>query len=275
MSLFRICRIAGNTFLEAVRQKFFLFLALIALGLLGSVLYFQRFDFGSSELKFIADFGSGAIVFFGSILSIVMMAQLFFAEIENRTALTILAKPVHRWEFLAGKFCGVAALLGVFILLMIIVLGAFLYYRESQIVAQYAELFQGRRIINYVGLFVFGWTQWLKYCVLISLTLFFASFSNTNLFSVVISFMVLIICQIQYVAIEVVTRMDPSWYTWAVEHVALIFPNFQNYNLLVPMVFSANAGVPWSLAGSVTLFSLVYVLVYLGLAVFSFRRREI
>ena len=75
-SFTRIRLIAGNTFLEAVRQKFFGSLLLIALALVGSS-FFQQFDFGAGELKFIGDFGFGALFFFGSILSIAATTQLF------------------------------------------------------------------------------------------------------------------------------------------------------------------------------------------------------
>ena len=56
-SLQRIRLIAANTFLEAVRQKFFSALLLISVGLIFSASFFQQFDFGTNELKFIIDFG--------------------------------------------------------------------------------------------------------------------------------------------------------------------------------------------------------------------------
>jgi len=275
MSAFhRIYRIAANTFLEAVRQRFFTFIVLIALALVCSVTYFRRFDFGSSELKFITDFGTGAIVFFGSILSIVMMAQLFFNEIENRTALTILAKPVHRWEFLAGKFTGVAWLMGVFMLLMAVVLGGVLYLRENELMQKLPQAFEAGRIVQYDGLFLYAFTQWLKYCVLMSITLFISSFSNTNLFSVVMSFMMLIICQVQYVALDSWRAIESPFVSALVWLLSKLFPNFQMYNLAMETIFPTK-GVAWGLCGEVTLYSIVYVLLFFGLAVFSFRRREI
>ena len=109
-ALGQVWKIARLTFLEAVRQRFFNFLVLLSLALIGSANFFRQFDFGPQELRFISDFGLGGITFFGSILAIVATAQLFFGEIENRTALTMLAKPVRRWSFIAGKLLGVALL---------------------------------------------------------------------------------------------------------------------------------------------------------------------
>ena len=96
----RMWLIAGNTVLEASRQKLFNFLLLLALALVAGVQGFRDFNFGAPELKFLADFGFGAMAFFGSALTIVATAQLFFSEIEQRTALTLLAKPVWRAEFI-------------------------------------------------------------------------------------------------------------------------------------------------------------------------------
>lgn len=271
----RTFRIGANTFLEAVRQKFFTFIVLIAIALVASATYFQRFDFGSSELKFIADFGSGAIVFFGSILSIVIMAQLFFNEVENRTALTILAKPVHRWEFLAGKLMGVTWLLGVFMILMAVVLAGVLYFRETQLMERFPAAFEAGRLVHYDGLFLYAWTQWLKYCVLMAITLFVASFSNTNLFTVVMSFMVLIICQVQYVALDSWRAIESPILAGLVWLFAKVFPNFQMYNLTMETVFPIQGSVAWGLCAEVTLYSLIYIFVFFLLAVWSFRRREI
>ncbi|MEY4488144.1 MAG: hypothetical protein RIQ79_652, partial [Verrucomicrobiota bacterium] len=132
-SFSRLALIASNTFLEAVRQRLFNFLLLLAVGLVASAQFFRDFNFGSSELKFIADFGFGALVFFGSALTITTTAQLFFSEIENRTALTLLAKPIWRAEFVFGKFVGVFAVIGVFCALTIGLMMALLWHREGQL----------------------------------------------------------------------------------------------------------------------------------------------
>ena len=49
-------------------------------------------------------------------------AQLF-SELENRTALTLLAKPVWRAEFVLRKFLGSSSSLGIFCALLAALLG--------------------------------------------------------------------------------------------------------------------------------------------------------
>ena len=90
-SVQRIRLIATNTFLEAVRQKFFSAILLISVGLIIFASFFQQFDFGTNELKFIIDFGFGAIFFFGSILSI---AISFFVAQADKTMHAVNTKSV-------------------------------------------------------------------------------------------------------------------------------------------------------------------------------------
>src|SRR5215208_802106 len=128
----RTLLIAQNTLLEAARQKLFNFFLFLALALVIGARWFRDFNFGAPELKFLADCGFGAMAFFGAALTIAATAQLFFSEIENRTALTLLAKPVWRTEFVVGKFLGVAALVAIFCALLTGLLAAVLAWREGQ-----------------------------------------------------------------------------------------------------------------------------------------------
>ena len=269
----RLGIIAGNTFLEAVRQKLFLFLLLLAIGLVASALFFREFNFGSSELKFISDFGFGALVFFGSALTITTTAQLFFSEIENRTALTLLAKPLWRAEFVFGKFLGVFAVIGVFCALTIGLMLALLYHRETQLMGASPEDFANGRLIAYGDLVIVGLLQWLKFGVLTAIVLLIASFSNTNLFTVVTGFFVLVICHLQYLARDQWHNVDNVFLSGTVRTLGLIFPNFQLFNLADEI--GQGGGVSGAVALRVAGYGLAYIAVIGGLAVYSFRNREI
>lgn len=272
-SLNRLGLIAGNTFLEAVRQKLFNFLLLLAIGLVASAQFFREFNFGSSELKFIADFGFGALVFFGSALTIATTAQLFFSEIENRTALTLLAKPLWRAEFVFGKFLGVFAVIGVFCALTIGLMLALLWHREGQLMEMNPDSFLDGRLIAYGDLVIVGVLQWIKFGVLSAIVLLIASFSNTNLFTVVTGFFVLVICHLQYLARDAWGTVDNAFVGIVVQVLSFIFPNFQLFNLADEI--GQGAGVEGAVALRVAAYGLAYIAAIGGLAVYSFRNREI
>lgn len=279
----RLGLIARNTFLEAVRQKFFNVLVVLSIAMIVSANFFRQFDFGSSELKFIADFGMGAVLLFGSILSVVVTAQLFFSEIENRTALTMLAKPVHRWEFIVGKFLGVFLVLFAFVGLMMFLLGCVLYMRESSLMETNPSQFENGRLVSYVGLFQLMLSELLKFSLLAGITLFIASFSNTNLYTVIISFFVMIICQLQYIAVDNWHDLGNPILRGLVWLLSLLFPNLQMFNvgelLIFPKAENLLTTAPTQLSTGaylgLLLYGTIYTMALLGLSAYSFRRREI
>lgn len=274
-SVTRIRLIAENTFLEAVRQKFFNALLLISIALVASSTFFQQFDFGTSELKFITDFGFGALFFFGSILAIAATTQLFFSEIENRTALTLLAKPIYKLEFLAGKFVGASMLMFIFTTVIMLVLAGILYWRENELMARLGEAFIQGRLVHYGDLIVFGLLQWIKFCVLSAITLFIASFSNTNLYTIVVSFFMLIICQLQYIAQDAYSSIESIAVQWLVRLPSLIFPNFQLFNVGDQLVFGLENQLSHDAVLIIAGYGLIYTVVFILLAQVNFKRREI
>lgn len=269
----RICVIAQNTMLEAVRQRLFAFLALVSIAVVVSALFFRDFNFGSSELKFISDFGLGALTLFGSVLAIVTTAQLFFSEIENRTVLTVLAKPVFRSEFVLGKFLGVLLILLVFVVLVATALVSVLFWRERQLMESNPAAFAHGSLVAYGGLVVVAALQWLKFALTAALTLLVASYANTNLFTVAVSFLILVICHLQHLAHDAWSHASTSVAKMAARVLALLFPNFQLFNLGEEI--ASGGSVSGELALRVASYAAIYILVVLALAIFSFRQREI
>jgi ABC-type transport system involved in multi-copper enzyme maturation permease subunit len=133
------------------------------------------------------------------------------------------------------------------------------------------EIFHPREhLISYGHILVVGALQWLKFGVLAAITLLIASFSNTNLFTVVMSFFVLIICHLQSLAHSFYAKAGALTPPVRVllETLTRIFPNFQLFNL-------ADHGWDGPLALRVAAYALVYIAAFGALAVYSFRRREI
>lgn len=276
--------IARLTFLEAVRQRFFNFVVVLMLALIGSASFFRKFDFGASELRFVANFGMGGLEFFGAILAIVATAQLFFSEMENRTALTLLAKPVRRWSFIAGKLLGVMMLMLVFVALLTLALGLYLWWREGQLIDRWHEALLAKDVetefpdtlrVQFGGLALDALLQWVKFDVLAAITLLVASYSNTNLFTIVISFFMYLICQLQYIAMDTLGDMKVEALKRLVKLLGLIFPNFQLYSVGDMLIFYSKNPVPPAAVEKALLYGGVYILVYLALGAYCFRSREI
>ena len=269
----RVRWIAGNTFREAVRQRLLLLLIMVAATMTGGALFFSDFHFGSSELKFVTDVGFGALAFFGAILSIVSSAQFFFDEIERRTVLTVLAKPVWRAEFVLGKLGGVLLLLLVFCGLVTALLAGLLWWRETGLMKAHPGTFETGRVVAYAGVAWCGLVQWLKLSVLAALTLLVASYARSSLLAIMAGFVALVIGQLQYLARDFYGMMDSSLARGGVWLGGLLFPNFQLFDVTDRV--GAGETLSAGLIGGLAAYALAYMSVYGGLAVYCFRHREL
>src|SRR6184192_277595 len=126
--MYRTLVILRHTFLEAVLQP--IYPLLLALGSAIMLIFGLLPFFTLSE-----DTVMFKSVCLDIILLLVLIATLFatsksiFEEIEDRTMLTLMSKPLYKWEVLLGKYLGIilAALLAVIVLGAILALGT--WYR--------------------------------------------------------------------------------------------------------------------------------------------------
>lgn len=113
----RVWAIAINTFREAVRDK-------VLYGVLGFACLILLFTLALAELslhqqrRVVLDIGLASISLFSVVIAIFLGSSLLYKEIERKTLYVILPKPIRRWQFLLGKYVGIAVTAAVFIAIM-------------------------------------------------------------------------------------------------------------------------------------------------------------
>jgi ABC-2 type transport system permease protein len=107
--------IAKNTFIEALRQPIFFILILLALISLVLTTWSTGFSLGfsdsaevSGDNKMLLELGLATLFLAGSLLAGCIATSAISREIENKTVLTVVAKPVPRAVVIIGKFVGLA-----------------------------------------------------------------------------------------------------------------------------------------------------------------------
>lgn len=109
--------IALATAKEAIRQPAFFVLAFIAgSSLIGSI-FVAYFTFGE-DIKMYKDTGLTTISFACLLLALLTSSSTVAEEIEGKTAITLLSKPINRRQFITGKFLGIE--LGVLALYVVL-----------------------------------------------------------------------------------------------------------------------------------------------------------
>ena len=94
--------VATNTFREAVRDRVLYNLVFFALLMMGAAILVGQISIGI-EQSVIVSLGLTAISVIGIFIAVFIGVGLVSKEMDKRTLYALLAKPVERWEFLAGE----------------------------------------------------------------------------------------------------------------------------------------------------------------------------
>lgn len=111
--------IATAAMKEAIRQPVFFLLVAGSMTLMVLNVFLPVFTFGD-DIKMYKDCGFETLRFSGLILAVWTASQCIASEIEGKTAITLLSKPINRRQFIVGKYFGI--LLAVFIFFIPVVL---------------------------------------------------------------------------------------------------------------------------------------------------------
>ncbi len=113
----RVITIAHNVFRETVREQV-LYLLLLYGGIMVAAFALLPQFTGLAERDLIPDVGTAAIEIVSLVVVAFVGANLINREIDRRTILPLIAKPVGRVDFLLGKLLGLWAVLVVLITVM-------------------------------------------------------------------------------------------------------------------------------------------------------------
>jgi hypothetical protein len=105
--------VALAAFREGLRQPMFYLLGAVALGLMVLAPFIPYFTFGE-DFVMMQELGYDTIMLLPLLMGVIAASMSISEEIEGRTAITLMSKPVSRRQFLLGKFAGI--LLATFVL---------------------------------------------------------------------------------------------------------------------------------------------------------------
>lgn len=254
----RITCIASNTFREAVRDRVLYNLIAFAVLLSGAAILVGQISIDIEKLVVI-NLGLTAVSLFGVVIAIFIGIGLVSKEIEKRTLYTVLSRPVRRWEFIVGKFFGLAGTLVVNAFFMAIgVFGALLYV---------AHKFQKPDAWVLVALYFII----LQFVIICSLALLFSSFSSP-LLSAVFAFSLFVIGTFSE-DLRNFAAMASGGTKWLATAVAYIVPNFSALNVISSVAHAQP--VPAQLIVYNTVYVLLYASMALCGAVLIFQRRNL
>src|SRR5215212_2685719 len=106
--MYRTLVILRHTFREAIVQPIYALLLALAGAILVTFAMLPFFTLGEDTVMF-KSVGLDVVLLFVLISTLFATSKSVFEEIEDRTMLTLMSKPVKKWEVLLGKYLGIIA----------------------------------------------------------------------------------------------------------------------------------------------------------------------
>jgi ABC-type transport system involved in multi-copper enzyme maturation permease subunit len=251
----KIKAIALNTFKEAIRDRIlyvifffaavcFLFSRILALLTVGD------------QVKIITDVGLAALSFFGALMAILVGTGLVYKEIDKKTLYTLLSKPIHRFQFLLGKYFGMILTLFVMLFLMTILFLILLFFHTFRIEWQ---------------IFAAVFLIFCELCLITSVAILFSCFS-TPILSSIYTLSFYLIGHLSW-GLETLIRKIKSGLGRGLARVFYtLLPDLENFNIKTEIVH--HLPIPSELFLFSFLYGVAYSVFILFLAMLIFRRRD-
>ncbi len=268
----KLLAITGATAKEATAQP--LFYVLLFIGCCALILFpFIPYNTFGEDIKVLKDSGLTLIMVLGIVLGLWTASVSIAEEIEGRTALTLLSKPITRRQFILGKFFGIlTAVLILFILLGSLYLGTVAYKvvydaRENSLPAPTALQCVGEMLQVAPGLFL----SYLEAVVLTSISVALSTrlpmLSN------------LMVCAAAYVLGHLVPMLVQSVagkfeiVAFVGRLISIVLPVLDHFNMQTAI--STGRGVPWEYLAWAALYCVVYSSVAMLVALILFEDRDL
>jgi ABC-type transport system involved in multi-copper enzyme maturation permease subunit len=132
---------------EALRQKLAVNLLVFAVALVVASLTLSSLTFGE-QYRIIVNIGLSAMEIFGTLIAVFLGAGVIARDVERRTVFPIVAKPVSRGQYVAGRYLGLVTTTTLNLLVMAVVfllalashLRGFGFLRETPFAATIAAM---------------------------------------------------------------------------------------------------------------------------------------
>ena len=260
--------IAVNVFRESVRDKVLYNLVAFAILLIGASYLIGQLTAGQ-DVKIIKDLGLGATSTFGVFIAVFIGIGLVSKEVERRSIYSLLAKPIHRYQLVVGKYCGLVLTLAVNLLVMAFALYVVLAYMGWGVPPDAARAWDAPALdpalLIAVGLI------FVELMLVTAIALFFSTFS-TPILSAAMTFAVYVVGHFTTDLRRFQDVVDSPAAARIARGLYWVLPNLAQFDVKADVVHGRH--VPLGYVGIATAYGAVYIALLLVLSVFVFSRRD-
>jgi ABC-type transport system involved in multi-copper enzyme maturation permease subunit len=256
ISILRIWAIAANSFREVIRDRILYFIGFFALLMAFAWRLLPEIAVGTHQ-KIFLDLGLAAIGLLGVIVAVFVGTGLINQEIDKRTILVLIPKPLSRAEFILGKHLGLSGVLAVMLGVMLVIYLLMLLGMKVS--------FQPLPLI--VSVFYLG----LELILIAAVAIAFGVFTSSIL-ATLMTFGVYLMGHISKDLIQLgIISKNPNILA-ITKNIYLILPDLERLNFRNEAVYGLLPSADVLIANA--LYSLVYTGLLLGISILIFSRRQ-
>ena len=254
-SLLRVTALAGASWRQAVRDKLLHVLAGFAVVMIGGSFVVSELTVGE-RARIVMDLGLSATALLSVLVAAFVTANQAAREIERKTVVIVLSKPVARWELLAGRFLGMSATLAVMVACM------------SLLHAGVLLAVDGYRATMWPAVVL----TWLEAILVVAIALFFSSFA-TPLPSMFLTLAFIVIGHTSWGLRMLAERTASAVAKVALEILFRALPNLALLDMRSPVTWGDP--VPWAHVAQGFAYTAGYAGMLLALASALMSRRDL
>ncbi|MEY3555671.1 MAG: ABC transporter permease [Microcystis aeruginosa G13-12] len=256
ISILRIWVIAANGFREVIRERILYFIGFFALLMAFAWRLLPEIAVGTHQ-KIFLDLGLAAIGLLGVIVAVFVGTGLINKEIDKRTILVLIPKPLSRAEFILGKHLGLSGVLAVMLGVMLVIYLLMLLGMKVS--------FQPLPLI--VSVFYLG----LELILIAAVAIAFGVFTSSIL-ATLMTFGVYLMGHISKDLIQLgIISKNPNILA-ITKNIYLILPDLERLNFRNEAVYGLLPSADVLIGNA--LYSLVYTGLLLGISILIFSRRQ-
>jgi ABC-type transport system involved in multi-copper enzyme maturation permease subunit len=256
MSFGRIWAIASNGFREVIRDRILYLIGLFTLLLLLALRLLPEIA-ATTQDKIFLDVGLAAIELLSVFVAVFVGTSLINKEIEKRTVLVLIPKPVTRAEFIIGKHLGLSGVLAVLLIALTLIYLILLSF--SQIEYPLASI-----LVSTFYLF-------LKLSLLIAVALLFGVFTSSIL-ATLLTLAVYLMGNLSRDIVTVGNLSRNSNLESLTQNLYLVLPDLSRLNLKNEAVYGILPSPQTLLSNGA--YGVFYTVLLLAIAILIFSRRE-
>ena len=256
IGLGRITAIAANSFQEVIRDRILYFIGFYAL-LLGIASRLLPEIAAGTDEKIFLDLGLGAIGLLSVIVTIFVGTGLINKEIERRTVLVLIPKPISRSEFIIGKHLGLSGVVAVLVAVMTVIYLGFSVWTKINYPLDTI-------LVSILYLFI-------ELCLLAAVALLFGVFTS-SLLATLLSFGTYLMGHLSRELVKLGNISENPTIQSFTKILYLVLPDLSRLNLRNEAVYGL-LPQPIELLTNLV-YSVIYTVLLLAIAIFIFARRE-